>query len=60
MSHLNFRDYFAGQVMVKVVSMPGVDVAVMVPPWASMACLTMERPRPVPLTWFWEWCFWTR
>ena len=51
---------FLGTVMRNLVSRPGTEVTLIEPPWASMARLTMERPRPVPLISRCEWCFSTR
>ena len=53
-------DSCRGSVISKLVRTPGAEWQVMVPPWASMARLTMDRPRPVPLISFCEWCFSTR
>lgn len=45
---------FSGHLIENVVKTPGSDFTVIVPPWASIACFTMERPRPVPFILFWE------
>lgn len=43
-----------GRLIRNFVSRPGVDETVMVPPCASTARFTIERPRPVPLMSVWE------
>ncbi len=47
--HSETLDYGKGNLMVKFVSTPGTEVNVIVPPWASTARRTIERPKPVPL-----------
>jgi hypothetical protein len=43
-----FRIFYRGKRMVNVLPWPGTLVTPTVPRWASAACLTIARPRPVP------------